>query len=130
MCVFKNSAASRGESVGKDATQMNSGIKWQQHNHSSGSHVSWRASKETRASLSASTRTLNCLHQLLRWTWRMFFATTNAIFMYYRFAFFPHHISQMVRPTNNRSKEEAISQSCREITDPAALIIYITSDKV
>lgn len=37
---------SRGESVGMDATQMNSGIKWQQHSLSSGSHVSWRDSKK------------------------------------------------------------------------------------
>lgn len=81
--------------MGMNATQMNSGIKWQQHIQSSGSHVSWRASKATRDSLSESEMTLNCLHQLLRWTWMMFFATTNAIFAHYHLAFFPHHISQM-----------------------------------
>lgn len=115
ICVFKYRAVSRGESVGMDATQMNSGIKWQQRSHSSGSHVSWRASKETRASLSASTMTLNCLHQLLLWTWMMFSATINAIFCH--FAFFPHHISQMVRTTNNRPQKEALSQCFRDITE-------------
>lgn len=133
ICFFKYRGVSRGESVGMDATQMNSGIKWQQRSHSSGFHVSWRATKETRASLSASTMnyTMITMKQLLLWTWMRFFATTNAIFAYYHSAFFPHHISQMVKLTNNRLQEVAFSQcSEKSLNYCSAQITNITSDKV
>lgn len=95
MCTFKHGATSRGESVGTNATQMNSGIQLQQHSQSSGSHVSWRASKATRASLSESELTLNCLHQLLRRHRTELAATTNATFAHYHCAFFRGEVSSV-----------------------------------
>lgn len=60
ICVFKYSEQAGVNQWARTPHRWILGLK--QRSHSSGSHVSWTACKETWASLSVSTMTLNCLH--------------------------------------------------------------------
>lgn len=117
VCFWKQS---RGESVDMDGTQMNSGIKWQQHSlSSSGSHVSWRASKETRESLSA------------QWLWTV---STNycsglvicSHYKYYFCIFLPLCIfSTPYQPNGKTNKQQASGRGNRPLWQRKHLMVWL-----
>lgn len=112
-CAFENR-------VDMDATQMNSGITWQQRSlSSSGSHVSWRVSKETRESLSA------------QWLWTVSTKYCSGLvicshYKYYFCIFLPLCIfSTPYQPNSKTNKQQASGRGNRPLRQRKHLMVWL-----